>query len=189
MKSFYQICLYTLFSGFFLLTGCTRKTITTQTDTKNNKYQEDLSSVRPKYRIESQNTVPPVNKNTSKASTNTIIASDKKFPMEITSRLNAVLDTIAVRNRVIKSAPGYRVQIYVGDSREEALEARAKSYNLLKDETPYLIPMLPSYRVRVGDFLDKLEAQKAYTILLREFPNALVVPDKIEIKRFSSDDK
>ena len=189
MKFYPQYCLFILLSGSVVLSGCARKTIATNTkpDTaKANQYQEDLSAVRPKYLPETAVKTPVATPKTTKPNTAT---SNKKINLEVTDRLNLILDTIAVRNKIIKSAPGFRVQIYVGDSREEALAARARSYSLLRNETPYLIPTLPSYRVRVGDFLDRLEAQKAYTVLLREFPTALVVPDKIEIKRFANEDK
>jgi hypothetical protein len=174
---------YGLITGFLCLVemGCVPKALPptsgkTISILPTNRYQEDLSVFRPVYRVNTEknaptkSSIPPV-KATSLASWN------------ITTKLNSLLDTISIRNKVIKSANGYRVQIYVGESREEASAARNKSYQLLPEETPYLIPTLPSYRVRVGNFLDRLDAQKAYAQLIREFPTAVVVSDKIEIVR------
>jgi len=101
---------------------------------------------------------------------------------DITAKLNVILDTIAVRNRNIRFAQGYRVQIYTGTNREEATKARNRSYARFPDVTPHFDYTQPNFRVRVGDFLDRLEAQRVYAGLLAEFPNALIVPDRIEIR-------
>jgi len=74
------------------------------------------------------------------------------------------------------------VQIYTGTSREEATKARNRSYARFPDVTPHFDYTQPNFRVRVGDFLDRLEAQRVYAGLLAEFPNALIVPDRIEIR-------
>ena len=184
LKSVIMFCAI-LFSAALL--SCAKKAVATVTksDTnatvKTSRYNEDLSAVRPKFAP-----VTAANKEVKIKNTNKPIPKTaEKGTLEITDKLNIVLDSIAIHNRVIKSAPGYRVQIYVGESRDEALQARNKSYSLFPDETPYLIPTLPSYRVRVGDFMDRLEAQKVYKTLVKEFPNALVVADKIEIKKLS----
>ncbi|MBC8110412.1 MAG: SPOR domain-containing protein [Verrucomicrobia bacterium] len=188
MKTLTQPVLFSLamLTTLILFSACTRKAVaTTKIDTTNNttagnRHNEDLSAVRPKYRVETEKQITD-----NKPVTKTEVKKNlpKTSDLEVTKRLDKILDTIAVKNRNIRSAPGFRVQIYIGESRDEALAVRNTSYRLLPDETPHLIPMLPSYRVRVGDFLDRLEAQKAYAILLREFPTALVVPDKIEIRR------
>jgi hypothetical protein len=101
---------------------------------------------------------------------------------DITAKLNVILDTIAIRNRNIRFAQGYRVQIYTGTNREEATKARNRSYARFPDVTPHFDYTQPNFRVRVGDFLDRLEAQRVYAGLLAEFPNALIVPDRIEIR-------
>ncbi len=175
-----------------VLFSCSKKAVATvsKSDTNNtvlknsnSKYSEDLSKVRPHY------TTVPTSSNEVKPKTSGNINSKSldKGTIEVTDKLQIVLDTIANHNKAIKSAPGYRVQIYVGESRDEALQARNKSYSIFPDETPHLMPTLPSYRVRVGDFMDRLEAQKVFKTLVKEFPNALIVPDKIEIKKFADE--
>ena len=182
-----------LFFAFFICSiffSCAKKAVATATKSDTNstikstsKYTEDLSAVRPKYSGISNPVIETKIKAPIKNNTKPI----EKTTVDVTDKLQVVLDSIAVHNKAIRSAPGYRVQIYVGESRDEALQARNKSYSLFPDETPHLIPTLPSYRVRVGDFMDRLEAQKVYKTLIKEFPNALVVTDKIEIKKFADD--
>jgi SPOR domain len=162
-----------------------KKVVPTKTQTQTtSRYEEDLSAFRPKYAAVTKNSVAPVNKTSIKDTRRPETAK-----ADVTQKLNIVLDSIAVRNKNIRSAPGFRVQIYVGESREEALSARNQSYQLLPDETPYLIPTAPSYRVRVGDYLDRLEAQKVLATLIKQFPTALIVSDKIEIKRFGREEE
>jgi len=76
---------------------------------------------------------------------------------------------------------GYRIQIYRGKSRDEAERIRKRSYQLVPNATPYLSYSAPSYRVKVGDFLQTSELVSIYNILKSEFPSALVVPDLVNI--------
>jgi len=175
-----------------VLFSCSKKAVATVSKSDTNstvvknsisKYSEDLSKVRPHYSTVATSS----NENKPKTSENLKSKTLEKSTIEVTDKLQIILDTIANHNKAIRSAPGYRVQIYVGESRDEALQARNKSYSIFPDETPHLMPTLPSYRVRVGDFMDRLEAQKVYKTLVKEFPNALIVPDKIEIKKFADE--
>gem|GEM_PF-4059268 len=47
-----------------------------------------------------------------------------------------------------------------------------------RPETKYEQPI---YKVRVGEFGDRLEAQATYAELLEEFPDAAVIPSRIKI--------
>ena len=49
-------------------------------------------------------------------------------PLHINRQLDAVVDTIALRNKSIRFAAGFRIQIYVGNTRKEADDARLYSY-------------------------------------------------------------
>jgi hypothetical protein len=136
------------------------------------KFEDDLSAYRPQYEVEK-----PVS---SAAETPT--AANVRPVNDVTQKLNTVLDTIAVRNKNVRYAQGYRVQVYSGNNREEAGRARDRSYTLFPDLTPYMVYTQPTFRVKVGDFIDRLEAQRVYAGLLADFPNAMVVQDRIEIR-------
>lgn len=164
---------------FFLL-SCAPKVISNQSATVGTFRDNDINDFRPEYTLEgTAKTETPEKKPSSGAAS----AQPAGGPSgDITARLNAVLDTIAIRNRTIRFAQGYRVQIYTGTSREEATQARNRSYAKFPDITPHFDYAQPNFRVRVGDFLDRLEAQRVYAGLIAEFPNALIVPDRIEIR-------
>ncbi|NJL13376.1 MAG: SPOR domain-containing protein [Microscillaceae bacterium] len=76
---------------------------------------------------------------------------------------------------------GYRIQVYRGRSLKEASQARERSYNLFPNLTPYMFYSAPTYRVRVGDFLEPHEYQPFMKILKREFSQAIAVPDIINV--------
>lgn len=140
-------------------------------------YKDDLNGFRPTYKVEEATSVAVTTpEKTAKPATSAAPTGD------ITQKLDVALDTIAVRNRNIRFAQGYRIQIYSGGSRDEANKARDRSYALIRDAVPHIVYTQPTFRVKVGDFMDRLEAQRVYAILLTDFPNALIMPDRIEIR-------
>jgi len=92
-------------------------------------------------------------------------------------------ERISTFNEYLKSYPpmhsGYRIQLVFG-SKATVQSARGKyssRYNLRVYET-YLAP---NFRLRVGDFMTRLQAEKALSELKRGFPSAYIVKDKIEV--------
>lgn len=75
---------------------------------------------------------------------------------------------------------GYRVQIYYGTSREEALEAKQKSYELYPRVTPYLSYRRPNYRVAVGDFLEEDDCVKIYNTFQKNFKTVEIISSIIK---------
>lgn len=81
---------------------------------------------------------------------------------------------------------GFRVQIFFdsgNNSKKAAQTAREKFMELHPDVTAYLTYKSPYYRVRVGDFRTKLEAEGFLFQLAATYPNAFTVPDRVEIAR------
>jgi len=143
-------------------------------------YKDDLSGFRPVYTVAETKVIE--SKSNGAEPVESKPASKGRPGGDITQKLNTVLDTIAVTNKSIRYAQGYRVQIYSGTSSAEANRARDRSYALFPDITPHIVYIQPNFRVKVGDFIDRLEAQRVYVALQAEFPNALIVPERIEIR-------
>ncbi len=76
---------------------------------------------------------------------------------------------------------GYRVQIYSGNKRQPANQARSTFLRVHPKTKAHLNYAQPFYRVRVGDFKTKLEALKYKNFIIKEFPNCFIVTDKIDI--------
>ncbi len=141
---------------------------------KNKPYYEDLSKLRPK--IERQTETK--NKKDTVIEKPVLIAPTKT----VNAKVDAVLDSIDLFNLMHKYIDGYTIQIYSGQKREEAMNAKKK----MQEEVPDLFANLqyqqPKFRVTVGKYFSKLEAQRDMLILRRRFSAAILVPEKILIK-------
>jgi hypothetical protein len=147
----------------------------TTSGSQGGKYYEDLSGVRPKAELPSNN--------------NTVldipVQRDPKAYVEpryaVNAQLDAVLDSINRINLTRKFVDGFTIQIYSGLSREEALNAkRDMTLYLPKVETEVQYNQ-PNFRTKTGKYLNRLEALRDYEAVKKFFPNAIVIPDKIAI--------
>lgn len=74
---------------------------------------------------------------------------------------------------------GFRVQIYAGNSRQQAMQIRTEVVGAYTDYAAYLIYKQPTFRVRVGDFRNRFEAQKLLNELKAQYPSSFIVPDEV----------
>lgn len=168
-----QLVLFSVLVGLFA-SGCTKKTISQKGD--KGVFKDDLADFRPTYKTEENKTESKTANPVAGSQSNVKPAND------ITVKLDTSLNAIALQNKNIRYAQGYRIQIYSGNNSDEAKRARDRSYALFPDITPHFIYNQPTFRVKVGDFIERLEAQRVYAGLISEFPNAMVIQDRIEIK-------
>lgn len=98
-------------------------------------------------------------------------------------RLDAILDTMAVQNRRVRYAPGYRVQVYVGNERAAADAAKLQLYQLFPELSAYMSYQQPTYRLKVGDFMRKMDAERYFSKLRSVFVSAQLQPDKVDVRR------
>ena len=76
---------------------------------------------------------------------------------------------------------GYRIQIYFNENKSIALGQKANFLSQHDDHKAYLDYMAPNYRVRVGNFRTKLEAEKLKQELLSNYPTCIVIEDVIAL--------
>jgi len=80
-----------------------------------------------------------------------------------------------------KKFNGYRIQIFSSsNNRLEAVKAKSEFLKDFPEIKSYLVYQAPNYKVRVGDFLDRLEANKQLAIVQEMFPTAFLVKGEIE---------
>ena len=89
---------------------------------------------------------------------------------------------------VRKRAAGYRIQVYFSSSRQGRNEARSRAREVaLKypHYRTYISYVAPQWRLRIGDFKSKQEAQKALRKVKRSFPSfasdIILVTDNINV--------
>ena len=115
-------------------------------------FQQDLSSFRPKFKDQDES-----NQLVNAAKASKIVFDNRDVPMYINKRLDPILDTIASQNKNIKFANGFRIQIYVGNDRKSADDAKVYTYQTYPEIFPYLTFQQPVYKVKVGDFLNRMD--------------------------------
>jgi hypothetical protein len=142
---------------------------------KNKPYHEDLSKLRPKF--ENQTDVM-IEKDTAQKKVAVVVTPTKT----VNAKVDIILDSLDLFNLMRKYIDGYTIQIYSGQKKEEAMNTKKK----MQEEVPELNANLqyqqPKFRVTVGKYFSKLEAQKDLLTLRRKFSTAILVPEKIPIK-------
>jgi hypothetical protein len=159
-----------------VLSGCSKKTTLTASSAD---YREDLSSVRPRFDY----VEPAIEKRTeSKPADNPYKPTGDK-PLYVNKRLQTVLDTMAQQNKAIRYVSGYRIQLYVGNVRQEADNAKSYIYQSFPDLNPYVSYSQPTYRVKAGDFMYRSDAEQYLEQIRGQYSSAVILADRVEIKR------
>lgn len=82
-----------------------------------------------------------------------------------------------------ESIDGYRIQIHFGGEREKAKTIKTKFLQQFPDVAAYELYQQPNFKVRVGDFRTRLEAQKFMSEINTYFPSAFIVADEIHLPK------
>ena len=167
-RSIYLIVLTALLTQF-----CAPKATKTITSAK---YNEDISAYRAKELEKEADT------SMQRAAPILIPA---KPNIEPTTHIRAELDSVD-RIIVSKSAQidyvnGYTIQLYSGNDRDQANEVRRQAYELLEDSRPRISYDQPNYKVRIGRYFDRLEANADFKVMKDHFTQAVLIPTKIRI--------
>ncbi|PSR04919.1 MAG: hypothetical protein BRD49_05220 [Bacteroidetes bacterium SW_10_40_5] len=93
--------------------------------------------------------------------------------------LDTLVENTLETNKKESTYSGYRIQIYSNPSREEAKKIKSKFLKEYPHIRAYLIYKQPYFKVRIGDFRNRIEAQKLYHDLVDKFSSVFLVPDKI----------
>lgn len=132
-------------------------------------HHEDLSALRPRFDTDTVR------------STATTQAPQVTPVLLVNDKVNAVLDSIDRLNNLRKFVPGFTIQIYSGQSREDANNSKKKLSDEL-DMKADLQYMQPKFSVKVGRYFTSLDAQKDLVLLRHFFPNAILVPETVAIR-------
>jgi hypothetical protein len=101
-------------------------------------------------------------------------------------RIDRLIEKHRQFNQANPGVDGFRVQVFFdsgNNSKKSAQTAREKFMELYPGVAAYLTFKSPYYRVRVGDFRTKLEAEGYLFQLAATYPNAFTVPDRVQIEK------
>lgn len=162
---------------FFVVVSCSNKSIpTTNKSTETTlEIDEDLSVYR---NLDPQTTTIEGNKIENEVE---IKLTEK--PLYINDKVDAYLDEKAAKNKNVKYANGYRIQLYVGRERKLVDEAKIYIYQTYPNINPYLTYSLPTYKLKIGDFITRTEAERLLNQLKPQYPEAIIIPEKIDVKK------
>jgi septal ring-binding cell division protein DamX len=164
------------YSGLHILTSIFFVLITSCQAQKQSSsaYYEDLSALRPKVKTEvvaTKDTAITPKSEMMVTPTNTVNA-----------KVDAILDSISRFNATRTFVDGFTIQIYSGQKKDDALGTNTKLLESgihLKANVQY---QPPKFKVTVGKYFTRIEAQKDLLRLKRSFSSAILVPERIMIK-------
>ena len=124
--------------------------------------------------------ISALEKDTINHSANPEINNDtNNFILEVDEHFDILLQAYASQKKV----QGFKIQLYAGSRKMDALKMKAdfmKKY--VNQDSPTIIYQQPNFKVRVGNYRDRLEATKYLELYKIDFPSAFLVKDAIEIK-------
>lgn len=107
------------------------------------------------------------------------VTKDPQIDSLIAKRLELSKDSRSGSNI---SVSGYRVQIFSGLERQQAYAEQAKFKMRFPAYSSYISYVQPNYRVRVGDFRTRLEAEKFMNELKRNYSSLFIFSEMIILR-------
>jgi hypothetical protein len=154
---------------FTILFSCKIQSNNSNINNNQKGYFEDLSYTRDTKKNISQNNFILSNNNKTKVPT-------------IKNELDSILNIIKYENKKNDYIEGYTIQLYLGDNRILAEETEIKLNKLDSLTERITIFTQPNYRVKVGKYYNKFNANRDYNKFKKTFPNAIIIPEKIKIQ-------
>ena len=82
-----------------------------------------------------------------------------------------------------KTGPGYRVLVVSTNDRKKALDVKSRLMTDFPEHKTYLIYQSPYFKIQVGNFRDRKEADNLRKQILRIYPTGvIIVPATVEYK-------
>ena len=157
------------------LFGCATQKKATTASTGTTKYTEDLSVWRPKIETAAPGKDTAIELGNEK---NRGLVEPK---YAVNKKLDPILDSINSINLRRNFIDGFTIQVYSGLKREDALSTKKQISAELPDLESEIHYAQPNFRVKVGKYLSRIDAQKDFVAVKKYFPTAIVIPDKVEI--------
>ncbi|MDI9320337.1 MAG: SPOR domain-containing protein [Phycisphaerales bacterium] len=89
----------------------------------------------------------------------------------------------------IHSGRGFRVLIYAGTDRAKANATKADFMRRHQGTRIYMTYALPQFRIKVGDFTSRKDANELYRQLTSVYSPCMIVPDIVEINTVRKNEK
>jgi SPOR domain len=109
-----------------------------------------------------------------------VVHKDPRIELLVKKQIE--INEITTRNSR-RSAPGFRIQVISTNNRNKAMEAKTKIYQRFPELKAYLMYQSPFFKLKVGNFIEREEAESYMQDILQLFPTGVyVVRDIVEVK-------
>jgi hypothetical protein len=112
----------------------------------------------------------------------TVLAGDVNIIQD--DRVNTLIDKHIQSNTAFNGMTGYRIQIFFdsgSNAKNRANNERRRFMTLFPQTKAFVTFDAPNFKVRVGNFRTRLEAEKWLREIQKHFDMAYVVPSRIEL--------
>ena len=97
------------------------------------------------------------------------------------ARFDELVNKQKEQNLINQSMHGYRIQIYFGGIRQKASEVKLDFNSRFPDIQTYISYQQPNFKVRIGDYRNRYEAQKFLKEIEGLYPTSFIVPDEVKL--------
>lgn len=101
--------------------------------------------------------------------------------VETSAHVDEMLAQKKEYNKSIDSFDGYKIQIYYG-TEKKCYEVKEEFDLLFPDTETVIIFSTPQWKLQVGNYKTRLEADHAMVNIKKEYPAAIVLATEIELK-------
>jgi len=106
---------------------------------------------------------------------------------KVDSLIQGYVTTGSGKSGEATSLEGYRIQIFSGSDRKDAYDAQAKFQERYPGIGTYLTYRSPDFKVHIGDFRSRLEAEKMMQELKNRFTGLFIIPEKINLPKLDTE--
>jgi len=118
--------------------------------------------------------------NISVDSPSVIVHKDPRLDLLVKKQIQINEETTREARRIVK---GYRLLVINTNNRDEATAAKTKVYTFFPELKSYLLYQAPYFKLKVGNFKEKKEAEEYQQRLQKYFPKGVfIMNDMIELK-------
>lgn len=96
--------------------------------------------------------------------------------------LDNLIELYIKKNLSNDNFPGFRIQIYNGNSRDKMTDIQQKFKRSFPEVETYLVYQAPYFKLRAGDFIEKIDANKFLMSIRKDYPSAFLVAEEVVIK-------
>ncbi|WP_194775075.1 hypothetical protein [Pararhodonellum marinum] len=100
--------------------------------------------------------------------------------LSVDEDLDYALSRFSEQNLEERYYSGFTILVYSGIDRELAFKTRNDIYKVNEEIKPEMQYQQPRYLVKVGKYVNRIEAQATYFTLKEHFPTARIIQDRFE---------